>query len=67
MASRDNKARRIGPGRLSAQPWCRPKGVGRSCALALLGNSRDRQIQVSSVVIGATGAGTWGCPLQSQS
>jgi hypothetical protein len=22
-----NKARSVGPGRLSAQPWCRPKGV----------------------------------------
>ena len=34
-----NKARSVGPGRLSAQPWCRPKGVGRSCAKGLLGNS----------------------------
>jgi hypothetical protein len=37
-----NKARSVGPGPLSAQPWCRPKGVGRSCARFLLGNSRDR-------------------------
>jgi PIN domain nuclease of toxin-antitoxin system len=28
-----NKARSAGPGRLSAQPWCLPKGVGRSCAV----------------------------------
>ena len=29
---RDNKARSVGPGHLSAQPWCLPEGVGRSCA-----------------------------------
>ena len=27
-----NKARSMGPGHLPAQPWCLPKGVGRSCA-----------------------------------
>jgi len=26
-----NKARSVAPGRLPAQPWSRPKGVGRSC------------------------------------
>jgi hypothetical protein len=56
-----NKARSLGPGLLSAQPWCRPEGVGRSCASFLLGNRRDRcQIRVFSVVVGAAGAGTWG-------
>ena len=30
--TRHNKARSVSPGPLSAQPWCRPKGVGRSCA-----------------------------------
>ena len=30
---RHNKARSVGPGLLSAQPWCRPKGGGRSCAV----------------------------------
>ena len=29
----DNKARSVGPGRLPAQPWCLPEGVGRSCAV----------------------------------
>jgi len=28
--------------------------------MGLLGNSRDRQIRVSLVVVGAAGAGTWG-------
>ena len=38
-----------------------PKGVGRSCAWFVLGNSRDRfQIRWFSVVVGAAGAGTWG-------
>jgi hypothetical protein len=55
-----NKARSVGPRHLPAQPLCLPKGVGRSCALGLLGNSRDRQIRVSSVVVGVAGAGTWG-------
>ncbi len=59
-ATTPNKARSVGPGCLSAQPWCLPKGVGRSCAMVLLGNSHDRQIRVSSVVVGAASAGTWG-------
>ena len=36
--SEHNKARVGAPGRLSAQPWCRPEGVGRSCASGLAGN-----------------------------
>ena len=38
-----------------------PRGVGRSCARFLLGNSRDRfLIRVYLVVGGDAGAGTWG-------
>jgi hypothetical protein len=33
LPSEHNKARSVGPGPLPAQPWCRPTGVGRSCAV----------------------------------
>ncbi len=37
--SENNKARSVSPGRLPAQPWCLPKGDGRSCASLVLDNS----------------------------
>jgi hypothetical protein len=55
-----NKARSAGSGPLSAQPWCLPKGVGRSCARKWRGISLIVRSDGFQLWGGAAGAGTWG-------
>ena len=62
----DNKARSVGPGRLPAQPWCCPMGLGpRGLGAAVRGLfSGNSLIVFRSEGLwlwgGAAGAGTWG-------
>ncbi len=60
-AAVNSNARSVGPGLLSAQPWCRPKGGLAQLREFGAGSQPDRcSIRESSVVGGAAGAGTWG-------